>query len=129
MTTKIFTPRAFGALAAAIAFTLAACGGGGGTSSTSTGTDTGTTTTPTTGATAVSTGTISAFGSVFVNGHEFDTHSARIIDDDTGATITDALEVGMSVDVKNALSSTAQKPVADEIHVRPLVRGIVDASD
>ena len=123
------THRALAALAAAVAIALAACGGGGSNSSgTST---TGSSSTGTSTSTAVSSGTISAFGSVFVNGHEFDTRSARIIDDDTGVASTDMqlLEVGMSVDVKNALSSTAQKPVADEIHVHPLVRGIVDASD
>jgi len=128
------THRLCGALAvaAALGITLAACGGGGGTSSTSSGT-VGTGGTPTTGTAsgATSTGTISAFGSVFVNGHEFDTRNARIVDDDTGIASTDmrALEVGMSVDVKKALSSTDAKPVADEIRVRPLVRGIVDATD
>ena len=121
------THRAPAALAAAaVAIALAACGGGGNNSS-----GTSTPTTGTSSSTAMSSGTISAFGSVFVNGHEFDTRNARIVDDDTGEASTDMrlLEVGMSVDVKNALSSTAQKPVADEIHIHPLVRGIVDASD
>lgn len=127
-------PGALLALGSAVLMTLSACGGGDASSSGSGATATpinGTTTMTTDGASAVSTGTISAFGSVFVNGHEFDTRSARIVDDDSGAVTTDmgALEVGMSVDVKKARASTDTQPLADEIHVRPLARGIVDASD
>ena len=120
------THRALAALATAVAIALAACGGGGSSSS-----GASTNTTGTSSSTTMSSGTISAFGSVFVNGHEFDTRKARIVDDDTGEASTDMrrLEVGMSVDVKHALSSAAQQPVADEVHVHPLVRGIVDASD
>jgi len=99
---------------------LASCGGSSGTSANSSG------------ATAsVSSGVITAFGSVFVNGHEFDTKNANIIDDDIGilAKGTGSLEVGMVVSVDSAASSTQAAPVASEIHVSPLVSGFVDVSD
>src|SRR6185312_3921374 len=111
----------------AIALALAACGGGGGGGSDSAG---GGTSSPA-GANAVSSGAISAFGSVFVNGHEFATGSARVMDDDTGDTAgkVSALEVGEVVDVEPSSSSTTAAPVAQWLHVHPLARGYVDASD
>jgi hypothetical protein len=109
---------------------LAACGGGGGPSADvsaggGVGTGPGTAATP-----AVSSGAITAFGSVFVNGHEFATTSAMVVDDDTQATSssTTGLEVGMAVDVKASAQSTDAHPDASEIHVHPLARGAVDAS-
>jgi hypothetical protein len=78
---------------------------------------------------ALSTGAITAFGSVFVNGHEFDTSHASVIDDDTGAAApASSLEVGMVVTVKPTSESTDAAPEAAEIHVSPLARGFVDAS-
>lgn len=111
----------------AIALALAACGGGGGGGSDSAG---GGTSSPA-GANAVSSGAISAFGSVFVNGHEFATGSARVMDDDTGDTAgkVSALEVGDVVDVDPASTSTSAAPIAQWLHVHPLARGYVDALD
>ena len=115
------------ALPFAVALALAACGGGGG------GTDTSNngTSSPSSADTAVSSGAISAFGSVFVNGHEFATGSAKVMDDDTGDTAgrVSELEVGQVVDVEPSSSSTTAAPVAQWLHVHPLVRGYVDASD
>ena len=110
----------------AIALALTACGGGGGGSDTAGGG-----TSSPAGANAVSSGAISAFGSVFVNGHEFATGSARVMDDDTGDTAgkVAALEVGEVVDVDPATSSTSAAPVAQWLHVHPLARGYVDALD
>jgi hypothetical protein len=112
------------------ALSLAACGGGGGSAASSAEATAGSGTSGAS-AQAVSSGTISAFGSVFVNGHEFALGSARVIDDDTGASGTDmsALEVGMAVDIKTASHPSATSPSADEVHLHPLARGIVDASD
>lgn len=99
-----------------LALSLSACGGGGG----------GTVQTP---SASLSTGAITAFGSVFVNGHEFDTSHAKVIDDDTDEMSTTAsLEVGMVVTVKPTSVSSDTAPEAAEIHVSPLVRGFVDAS-
>ncbi len=58
---------------------LVSCGGGGGGGTSSSATPTSLQSTAT-----VSNGTVTALGSVFVNGHEFDTSSANIVDADTG---------------------------------------------
>ncbi|MBK6851409.1 MAG: hypothetical protein IPG93_07335 [Burkholderiales bacterium] len=98
------------------ALVVVACGGGGGGGPGS----------PPTGATlsgatpgAMSSGTISAFGSVYVNGHRFRTTNAVLIDDDDDSRSTDLsdLEVGMSVDVKASSRSRHDDPEADEIRL------------
>ncbi len=106
---------------------LLACGGGGGSSS-PTGGGTGTISGARAGAT--SSGAITAFGSVFVNKHEFDTRSATVIDDDTNTASPAGtnLEVGMVVEVKAASNSSDDKPIAAELHVHPLAKGYVDVS-
>ncbi len=120
------------ALAASLASAcwLASCGGGGGsdmpgTPAGSNGTGAATL--------SASSGEITAFGSVFVNGHEFSTQGAQIVDNDTGDAVADAsaLEVGMSVDVKPmaATALDAASPRAAEIRLHPLARGYVDAID
>lgn len=113
------------ALPFALALALAACGGGGGAS------DSGPTSGPSSAPSPTSSGAITAFGSVFVNGHEFDTASAQVVDDDTGDTSghVSALEVGQVVDVDPSASSTSAAPVAQWLHVHPLARGYVDAID
>lgn len=113
------------ALSAGLSLVLAACGGGGGAAPAAAGP---TATISGASAGSVSSGAISAFGSVFVNGHEFDTKSATLVDDDTGASTsgTAGLEVGMVVDVKSASDSTDAKPVAGELHIHPLARGYID---
>ncbi|RTL24700.1 MAG: hypothetical protein EKK52_00675 [Burkholderiales bacterium] len=115
---------------------LASCGGGGGGGSVAAASG-GSTPSGSTGSTAAtlaaSSGEITAFGSVFVNGREFSTQGARIIDNDTGDTVADAsaLEVGMSVDVTPLSATTldATQPQAAEIRLHPLARGYVDATD
>jgi hypothetical protein len=104
---------------------LSACGGGGGGGDTAAAPGTGTT------ATATSSGVITAFGSVFVNGHRFHTENARVIDDDTGEVHNSAtgLEVGMVVDVHHRGNGGEDEAEADELHVHPLVRGFLDATD
>jgi hypothetical protein len=114
-------------IGASLVIALAACGGG------SNGTSSGGPVGPLSAADpgSVSTGSISAFGSVFVNGHEFSTAHARVVDDDSGAasSSTSGLEVGMVVDVIAAADSTSAVPAASELHLHPLARGFVDASD
>ncbi len=121
------------ALGLTSALVLAACGGGGGSMAGNSVAPTAAQAAPT----ALSSGTVTAFGSVFVNGHEFNTTSASVIDDDAGTTTAATttgttaagLAVGMQVDVVPAASSTTAAPVASEIHVHPLARGYVDYSD
>ena len=111
-------------LSLGLALGLAACGGGGGSDAT-------VAPAPVVAAATDSSGAITAFGSVFVNGHRFNTDHVRLIDDDTGAVTAgvSGLEVGMVVDVKKDATSTDAAPVASELHVHPLARGYVDAAD
>jgi hypothetical protein len=119
-------------LAASLASSLwlASCGGGGGSAAAP---DPTTPSGPASTTLSASSGEITAFGSVFVNGHEFSTQGAQITDNDTGAAVADAsaLEVGMSVDVKPlaATALDAATPQAAEIRLHPLARGYVDATD
>ena len=108
----------------ALALLLSACGGGGSSApsaSSMSGASAG----------ATSSGTVTAFGSIFVNGHEFVTAGAKVFDDDAGTVVngTSSLEVGMSVDLRASPQSSQSHPEASEIHVHPLVRGVVDGSD
>jgi len=119
------TRNAMLALAAVLSLSLVACGGGGSASSPAA---------VKAHSAALTSGTVRAFGSVFVDGHEFDSSGATVVDDDTGATVPgtaagSALAVGMNVDVKPSASSTDAAPSAQEIRVIPLARGPVDASD
>ncbi|CAM3803227.1 DUF5666 domain-containing protein [Roseateles saccharophilus] len=113
----------------ACAFWLASCGGGGGSAAPATPSSSNG---PAASTLSASSGEITAFGSVFVNGHEFSTQGAKLVDNDTGETLADAsaLEVGMSVDVKpmSATALDAAAPQAAEIRLHPLARGYVDAA-
>ena len=94
------------ALVIAMAAGLNGCGGGGGGDTGGTAGTPATTPSPgspttpvTSDGTTMSSGVITAFGSVFVNGRRFRTDKARVIDDDTGAVTSGmtGLEVGMVV--------------------------------
>jgi len=110
---------------------LASCGGGGGSATTDATPSSSNSPGPKT--LSASSGEITAFGSVFVNGHEFSTQGAKLIDNDTGEELADAstLEVGMSVDVKpmDATAVDDAAPHAAEIRLHPLARGYVDAAN
>jgi hypothetical protein len=81
-------------LAAAV---LVACGGGGGSMS-------GPTNTPSSA--SVASGTITGFGSIFVNGREYDDSSATVTDDLGNVQSASALKLGMDVEV-NGSDATA----------------------
>jgi hypothetical protein len=102
----------FALLAAAAALFIAGCGGGtGGTGATSS-------------TRATSFGTITAFGSVFVNGVEFGTSGATIVRDDVPAAEGD-LRVGMVVTVRGSRSGSSGS--ATRIDVDDAVKGFVEA--
>jgi len=110
MNSKVLIAAASIGLAAATI--LAACGGGssGGMSSSS--------------SVAHASGTITGFGSVFVNGHEFatDMHTQVLDgDNDDAASSTSSLTVGMTVDVDASSGS------ATMLRFTSAVRGEVDA--
>lgn len=100
---------ATGMLALVVLF-MSACGGGGGGSS-ATGTST-------------YSGTITGFGSVFVNGIEFETQSSTIsIDDASG--LEDDLKVGMQVTVVGSVDPGGTTGTATAITFRDELEGIV----
>ncbi len=101
MKTSLFGLLLFGSL-----FALASCGGGTGGA----------------GVTG-SFGTITAFGSVFVNGVEFSTSGATIVLDDNPATESN-LRVGMVVTVSGPRSGSGS---ATRIEVDDAVKGFVEA--
>ena len=102
MKTSLFGPLLFGTLVA-----LASCGGGTGGA----------------GVTGMF-GTITAFGSVFVNGVEFSTSGATIVLDDNPATESN-LRVGMVVTVSGSRSGSSGS--ATRIEVDDAVKGFVEA--
>lgn len=91
---------------------LTACGGGGGSDDNDAGTLTGE---------EVSTGTITGFGSVFVNGTRYDTSSASITSDDSTLNDVTELKVGMVATV------TSDSSVASNVSYEEDVKGPVDS--
>jgi hypothetical protein len=88
---------------------LVACGGGGGGSDASTS--------------AASTGPISGFGSIIVNGVRIDNSTATTIldDDDTGQDSD--LKLGMMVEVESDTDANGNPSRATAVHARSLVQG------
>ena len=77
----------------------------------------------------VSRGTITGFGSVFVNGTRFETRGARITADDTLLNDVRELEIGMVVTVVGDLTtSVASEVLFDEDIKGPLDTGVPDFS-
>jgi uncharacterized protein DUF5666 len=112
---------------AAAGLWLAGCGGGGGGGS-STSTITGSNETP-----VVAVGRIDAFGSVFVNGVEFDTSKASFTVRGASAADDSALSVGMVVRVKGTRDDSGHGK-ATEVHFDAEIEGpvtdvAVDATD
>jgi len=90
----------------ASAMALAGCGGGGGVASVGGG-----------GTGSFSSGPISGFGSIIVNGIRFDDSTARILDDDGATHNRNELKLGMMVRVKGKANSRKADDTddADEI--------------
>lgn len=82
------------ALSAAIALTLVACTGGGGGGLAGIG-----------GSGFVSSGSVTGFGSVFVNGVEYETSGTVFDIDDSGSGIQDDLAIGMVVTVNGTVNA------------------------
>lgn len=98
-----------------VLFLLFGCSGGGG-SSDETITATGSST---------SVGTITGFGSVFVNGVRYDTSSATIIRDGLQVSESD-LDLGMIVSVSR---SSGNNSMAERVEFDEDIKGIVDMND
>jgi Domain of unknown function (DUF5666) len=109
----IHSVKYFQALMLAVA--LAACGGGG-----SQVADVGTS-----GTGIVASGTITGFGSVFVNGVKFSTSSSTAISDDGANKAESELKVGQVVEIKGSTTS-AGNANASSIAVNKELKGPVD---
>jgi hypothetical protein len=108
----------FNALAIALTTSgLVACGGGGG--------DDTTTTSTTSSKTIV--GTLTGFGSVYVNGIEFDTSSSSFdVDDDSSTADQSDLAVGMLVRVEGSVNDDGVSGTATSIYYDDDVEGPID---
>ena len=114
----------FAAVALASVLAITACGGGGsdGTQAGTSGTQAGTS-----GA-AVSKGVVTAKGSVFVNGIEYNTAGATItIDDNPG--LESELKVGMTVKVRGTSDDATKKGTAIKIEARDALEGEIESID
>ncbi len=98
---------------------LVACGGGGGGSSTDA---------VSSGSLSTSTvGTISGFGSIYVNGIKFETDGASYRVDDEDEFDDSALAVGMKVKVEGTINADGLTGTADSVFYDDDVEGPVDA--
>ena len=107
---------------------LAACGGGGGSDGG------GTTPPPPTGGItrtgdAVAVGPITGFGSIWVNGVEYDTSTATFIRDDNPSANEDNFKVGETVLVKGTIRDDNTGAVALEVEFEDAVEGPVSSVD
>jgi hypothetical protein len=102
--------------AALCALLVAGCGGGGGSAA------------PATGSAVVSTGVVTGFGSVYVNGVRYDTSSAAFTIDDSPGSQAD-LAVGDVVTVRGRVSDDGRSGTASSVAAEDAVEGPVSASD
>jgi len=86
-----------------IASLLAACGGSGSSDSPNLGTGTTPAPTPPVSTTVTTTGVITGFGSIIVNGVHYQTNGSAISTDDSPAAIEGDLAVGMMVTIDGTL--------------------------
>lgn len=111
--------RAFALAAAAL---VAACGGGGDVAGVGTG-----------GTGSFTVGTVTGFGSVFVNGVRYEDDGARLVDDDGTVTVLGSgdnpLEVGMVVEVTGTVDDTGTVRTATQIAYGAEIKGPVTAVD
>lgn len=98
--------------------TLYSCGGAGGTQVADGGI----------GGTGITQGRVTSFGSVFVNGIEFNTDSASFtVNDLTGSQ--DDLAIGMVVRISGSSDTTNATGTADSITYDSLIEGVVNSND
>lgn len=104
-----------------LALALTSCGGGGGVGSGGTGNLAGAVGS---GGTGISVGPISGFGSIIVNGVEFDTNSASL-------TIADgaALQLGMTVEVAGTINAGLVTGMASSVVSAADLRGAISTVD
>lgn len=111
------TNRLLVVLALLFSLMLGGCGGGGSTSAS---------VTPGAAGAAVSQGVVTALGSIFVNGIEFETTSATVTLDDNPSA-ADQLKVGMTVKVQGTSDDATKKGVATKVEAMDALEGTIDA--
>lgn len=80
--------------------------------------------------TTYSSGSISGFGSIIVNGVDYDDSSATVLADDGSALDTNALKLGMSVEIDSGtIDRSTSTAVAHTVQLRPDLMGPVSAND
>lgn len=105
------------------AVALGACGGSGG--SASSGTSAGTAS-----VSSYTSGSISGFGSVIVNGVRFDTNGATVEDADGAEHVADDLRLGDSVEIESGdIDTSTQTAVASVIRYGSEIKGPLTAVD
>lgn len=111
-----------------ITATLAGCGGSSTSSETPPAPTVPTSPTPTSTTTQI-TGVITGFGSVFINGVEYETDSAEVsTDDNAGASETD-LQVGMVITLNGEVNEDGTTGNASSIHYDEQLKGPLDSID
>jgi hypothetical protein len=107
---------------------VAACGGGGGGGSLAPQNETQPLPESNTdqGTPVVSSGVITGFGSVFVNGVEFETGGANVSTDDDANASEDDLEVGMVVMITGTVNEDGVTGQANHIEYDEELQGVVD---
>ncbi|MEK8032565.1 DUF5666 domain-containing protein [Ideonella sp. DXS29W] len=108
-----------------MAAVLAACGGGGGGSD-----STGTTPPPPAGTSSFTSGAITGFGSVIVNGVRFDDSGAEVVDDDGQRHERDELRLGEQVEIEaSSIDRASGQGVATRIRFGSEMVGPVASID
>jgi len=102
-----------------LSLTLAACGGSGGSADTMP--------VPPSATAKSVVGTITGFGSIYVNGVEYDTNGASYEVDDASASDDSALAVGMVVKVQGSVNADGRTGSASSVSYDDEIEGIVEA--
>ncbi|MES9988289.1 MAG: DUF5666 domain-containing protein [Candidatus Thiodiazotropha endolucinida] len=111
---KILISAAMGAAVAG----LASCGGGGGPQVADGGI----------GGTGITQGRVTSFGSIFVNGIEFNTDDASFTVNNMAAT-QDDLAIGMVVSISGSSDASNASGIADSVSYDSLIEGVVSSND
>ncbi len=116
--TNFTKTSAHSSIALMLSLTLAACGGSGQSADT--------TPVPPSATAKSAVGKITGFGSVYVNGVEYDTNGASYDVDDASASDDSALAVGMVVKVQGSVNADGRTGSASSVSYDDEVEGIVE---
>ncbi|MBW9265278.1 MAG: hypothetical protein K1565_07105 [Candidatus Thiodiazotropha sp. (ex. Lucinisca nassula)] len=97
---------------------LTSCGGGGGPQVADGGI----------GGTGITQGRVTSFGSIFVNGIEFNTDDASFTVNNMAAT-QDDLAIGMVVNISGSSDASNASGIADSVSYDSLIEGVVSSND